>query len=1282
MGKRIITFLLPGLIIASSIFVVSWMSSAAAYPAENCVPDASGNEVCFEEDVTKGTITVETNPSVSSQGIKGVWYYNSTVDATSTSCNSWEANHQPDDCRQGGGILYELYYKPLDPKSNFNLVAYDSSWKRSQSGNRNAPVAYAGVGGIGSTEVYALNPNSVLAPQATAGNMDGITDKAAAKLLSKSASIENGKVLLKFSYKVRNLNSNLTQYQPDATAPDYPYWYQIDKEWIIEPGGAIYLSLNWTLLNSGQFSEFATRSQFTYEGQWDSFIKYAHSSNHSSTSNRLLGSSDLNQRTAECWNYLNLYHADWFALTGSDIAPTVRVTPVGGFDQNGSNNLASQVFPGGAVEEQCSCIGPNMGSHAVNWLAWWGGNPPPGSRYTSISAKVVDPATGNEVNRSWTDNYKIDMFEHSPVVDDQGNRLGPEISNLKIERISDTDARVTWDTDIPADSVVEGALGDLANSSSWTELNGKVSVETPGYVVEHSARITFQADDDDNYTIRVKSVDEAGKSAESSGHEYSHDTTPSVASVVRLSTSGAGEQANRASGYWFSTSDDGRYTAFLSRASNLIPGSNLDYFNLVFVKDNNLGGETKLASAGSINNRAPFISGNGRYVAFTTNAELTSDDENTSEDDPSKSSDVYVRDMKNDTIVLASSNSSGTGGNHSSERASLSSDGRYVVFVSRASNLTGTPNNQWRVYRKEITDPEGNLITNGQVKCASTSSSPEEVLGDWSSGVQGNDEVPPSLSSDGSRVAFQSAARNLVTGVSGENVFVKDFNTGATTNISGGNGNSNGYSSSISGDGRYVVFRSQQKLVSGDVNSSGDIYRRAVDDPAALELVTTGATNWSWRADISNDGKFVVFDSSDSFGLAEDVNGNIMDVFIKNMDTGAISLISKQLPEKAAGSVKGEGGRSMWPSISGNGSKIVFISLAPTLIHDDVNGTWDIFMANINTVPDITAGGDITVDEGGMATNSGTYADPDGDTIVFSATAGTVTNNGNGTWSWTMAAGDGPADSQTVTITANDQRGGISTSSFNLSVNNLAPNVGDINAILDPLPVGSPVSISADFADAGQMDTHTAIVNWGDGSPATVATVNEANGLGSASGSHVYDSAGVYRVTVSVTDNDGAESSSVFEYIVIYDVAAGYVTGGGWINSPIGAYIGNPTLSGKANFGFVSRYKNGASIPTGNTEFQFKTGSLNFSSTSYDWLVVAGAKAQYKGSGTVNGEAGYTFMLTATDGQGNGGGTDKFRIKIKHQLTGVVLYDNMVGADDEADPTTVLGGGSIVIHQS
>ncbi len=120
-------------------------------------------------------------------------------------------------------------------------------------------------------------------------------------------------------------------------------------------------------------------------------------------------------------------------------------------------------------------------------------------------------------------------------------------------------------------------------------------------------------------------------------------------------------------------------------------------------------------------------------------------------------------------------------------------------------------------------------------------------------------------------------------------------------------------------------------------------------------------------------------------------------------------------------------------------------------------------------------------------------------------------------------------------------------------------------------------------------------------------------------------------------------------------------------------------MTGRAIFGFVSKYKPGTNELTGKTEFQFKAADLNFKSSAYEWLVVAGARAQFKGTGTINGSGNYAFLLTAIDGQiGGGGGTDKFRIKIWDKATGVV-YDNQSGADDGMGNGQAISGGSIQI---
>jgi MBG domain (YGX type)/YDG domain/Bacterial Ig-like domain (group 3) len=245
-----------------------------------------------------------------------------------------------------------------------------------------------------------------------------------------------------------------------------------------------------------------------------------------------------------------------------------------------------------------------------------------------------------------------------------------------------------------------------------------------------------------------------------------------------------------------------------------------------------------------------------------------------------------------------------------------------------------------------------------------------------------------------------------------------------------------------------------------------------------------------------------------------------------------------------------------------------------------------------------------------------------------------------------------------------------------------APAMGSLN------PVNSPFTFSATLSDAmGYTPIATAAWSF-DGVSTVAGTVTESGGSGTVSKSYSFAAAGIYAVRLTVNDNAGGITitntvNSDPAFVVVYDPNGGFVTGGGWINSPLGAYALDPTLTGKATFGFVSKYLKGATIPTGDTEFQFKAGNLNFKSTSYEWLVIAGARAQYKGSGTINGTGNYGFMLTAIDGDVNGGGgTDKFRIKIWDKNNGdMIVYDNQYGQTDDSSAGTALGGGSIVIHK-
>jgi hypothetical protein len=268
--------------------------------------------------------------------------------------------------------------------------------------------------------------------------------------------------------------------------------------------------------------------------------------------------------------------------------------------------------------------------------------------------------------------------------------------------------------------------------------------------------------------------------------------------------------------------------------------------------------------------------------------------------------------------------------------------------------------------------------------------------------------------------------------------------------------------------------------------------------------------------------------------------------------------------------------------------------------------------------------------------------------------------------------------------TAGDPDPKSDSASTTVTVHNVAPIVTSTTGPAGPQQKGTATTVSATYTDVGTQDTHTCTFAWDDSSPATTVP----GSAGSCSATHTYAAAGVYTVSVTVTDDDtGADTETFTTFVVIYDPGAGFVTGGGWINVAPGSCTLTPSctsLSGKANFGFNSKYKKGASIPDGQTEFQFHAGNINFHSEAYEWLVINGHKAQYRGTGEINGTTGYSFILTAYDGNVNGGGgVDKFRIKIWSTSSGAVVFDSKMGTSDDIDAANpqAIAGGSIVIHK-
>jgi hypothetical protein len=246
-------------------------------------------------------------------------------------------------------------------------------------------------------------------------------------------------------------------------------------------------------------------------------------------------------------------------------------------------------------------------------------------------------------------------------------------------------------------------------------------------------------------------------------------------------------------------------------------------------------------------------------------------------------------------------------------------------------------------------------------------------------------------------------------------------------------------------------------------------------------------------------------------------------------------------------------------------------------------------------------------------------------------------------------------------------------------VENVPPTVGAVGGPADPVPVGTPLGVSASFTDPGVADTHTAMIDWGDATESSAVVVERA-GSGSISGSHTYAAAGVYRVSVSVVDKDGGMGRSALDMVVAFDPAAGSARGAGWFESPAGALAPDGSVSGRASFGFLARYGNDATGVVAHPGVRMRVPGFEFDSTAYDWLVITGAKAQLRGSGRVNGSGGYSFQIAAIDGQELGSSEpDRLRIQIWDTASGLLVYDNQRGAPEGAEPTSVPGGGSIAV---
>ena len=331
---------------------------------------------------------------------------------------------------------------------------------------------------------------------------------------------------------------------------------------------------------------------------------------------------------------------------------------------------------------------------------------------------------------------------------------------------------------------------------------------------------------------------------------------------------------------------------------------------------------------------APTIAGDlsadGRYLVFeSAAATLVPGDTNETED-------IFLRDRRTNVTTRISVSATGQQSNGSSGSPQISADGRYVTFVSYASNLVANPRPEigYDVYLFDRLAGTLDRITE----------TPDGQPAD-------GDSYTPSISADGRYVTFETYATNLIPGVGGGNVVVYDRTTDRLSPVNvaadGTATGSGSFSPSISANGRYVAFVSYATdLAPGDTNGTGDIYVRdlvagttvrasVADDDQEIAGESRGG-------EVSDNGRYVTFWSDDSTLVPGDTNG-VADVFVRDLRAGTTRLVST-----APGGAPAAG-PSDQPTITPNGRYVVFNSAATDLVAGDTNGFTDVFRTDLQT---------------------------------------------------------------------------------------------------------------------------------------------------------------------------------------------------------------------------------------------------------------------------------------------------------------------------------------------
>lgn len=391
-------------------------------------------------------------------------------------------------------------------------------------------------------------------------------------------------------------------------------------------------------------------------------------------------------------------------------------------------------------------------------------------------------------------------------------------------------------------------------------------------------------------------------------------------------------------------SADGRYVVFAA-SGPVVPGQKSLEWQIVR-RDRYLGTTTLVSrsstgEAGNARSGSPSISADGQVVAFHSYAS------NLVTGDTNNNSDVFVHDLRTGATVRASVDSAGqqvstTSGDNPSGPPSLSADGRYVGFTSRAQGLTADDTPNANAYLHDRVAGTTEVVSRTQAGAVSDVNTSSAV----------------SVSADGAVVAFESGNSQVVPGDTNlaPDVFIRDRAAGTTTKVPGGPQGVSRHT--LSADGRSVAFVSASALVPGDTNGRDDVFvHDLVSQTTTRVSVPSGggqADHHSTRPGLSSDGRHVTFESQATNLVGGDTNGQT-DVFRHDRSTGQTVRVSLN----AQG---GQDAEAKYPSISGDGQHVTFESHSRTLTTvatsgygqvyvRDLGGVWPALHARIGALP-------------------------------------------------------------------------------------------------------------------------------------------------------------------------------------------------------------------------------------------------------------------------------------------------------------------------------------------